>query len=106
RVTFSVVDGGATHSAAQVLETTTQEPVLDTGAPVEVGQVQVVVRDSRISPTWPAGQFRVWVSVSAGGATHKSVQVFTGLRVFPVGCQGLQSPMETGGKVCVGYGQA
>lgn len=120
---------GSTHWVAQVLETTVQEPVPaqddhadqepHTGDPVGDGQVAVRVRvrssglDSRISPTWPAGQFRVrfpvrvslWLWVLGLGNTHSSAQVFTEFLVLPVRSQELQEPKETLGRVSVPYGQ-
>jgi len=52
----TLVAAGAVQVAAQVLDTTVQADVLETGEPVAVGHDQLVVWDSVITPLWPDGQ--------------------------------------------------
>ncbi|MPS34668.1 MAG: hypothetical protein E2593_05110 [Stenotrophomonas sp.] len=81
----TLVGAGAVQVAAQVLDTTVQADVLDTGEPVAEGHVQLVVWDSVITPLWPEGQgVDVRVAVVAAGATQAFAQVLTTLRTAPV----------------------
>ena len=73
-----VVGAGAVQVAAQVLETTVQADVLDTGDPVVVGHDQLVIWDSVITPVWPDGQgVDVRVTVVDAGATQLLTHEFT-----------------------------